>query len=510
MAVLGIDIGTTACKTVLLDDRGHVLAEAECFHDLMSPHVGWAEEDPEDWWRGVVATVRQVLRERDASSVRALGVSGMVPALVLLDAAGAPLRRSIQQNDARAVDEIRFFKEHFSEDELFRRTGATWNQQVIPPKLLWLRRNEPESWRRISRLCGSYEYVTGRLTGAAYTEANWALESGMWDVLEEAWLEPVLVLLDLPPEALAPVRRPHEVVGEVTRPGADETGLHTSTPVIAGSADHIAAALTAGLATEGEAVLKLGGAGDFLYAVSGFQPLRELFIDYHDLPGLFVINGCMATSGSVVKWFRDGFWPGVSYAELDQAAAQVPPGSDGLVLLPYFLGEKTPLHDPEARGTVLGFTLSHTPVHLYRAILEGVAFAFRHHVEVLEAGGHRISRLYLVGGGARSALWREIIASVLGREVHHLAGGHTGSAHGVAFVAGVAAGLWSWEALQSQVQVAGVTEPDRDAAAAYTDLYGIYRETYQRLKDLYPRLRITLSGPGDLAQSLKGSHAGGP
>ncbi|MDR7518753.1 MAG: FGGY family carbohydrate kinase [Armatimonadota bacterium] len=509
MAVLGIDIGTTACKAVLLDDHGEALAQAECLHDLMSPHVGWAEEDPEDWWRGVVATVRQVLRERNASGVKALGVSGMVPALLLLDAAGAPVRRSIQQNDARAVDEIRFFKEHFSEDELFRCTGATWNQQVIPPKLLWLRRNEPESWRRVRRLCGSYEYVTGRLTGAAYTEANWALESGMWDVLEEAWLKPVLVLLDLPPEALAPVQRPHEVVGEVTRPAADETGLHASTPVIAGSADHVAAALTAGLTTEGEAVLKLGGAGDFLYAITGFRPLRELFIDYHDLPGLFIINGCMATSGSVVKWFRDGFWPGVSYAELDQAAARVPPGSNGLVLLPYFLGEKTPLHDPEARGTVLGLTLSHTPAHLYRAILEGVAFAFRHHVEVLEAAGHRISRFSIVDGGARSGLWREITASILGREVYHLAGGHTGSAHGVAFVAGVAAGLWSWQDIKGQVKIAGVTEPDREAAAAYADLYAVYRETYRRLKDLYPQLRTALPGQMHLAPGLMGSHAGG-
>lgn len=488
MLTLGVDIGTTACKAVLLDERARIVAEAEHFHDLVSLHPAWAEEDPEDWWRGTVVTAGQVLAGRDPSEVRAVGISGMVPALVLLDGDGNPIRRSIQQNDARAVDEIRSFRERLPEDELFRRTGATWNQQVIPPKLQWIKRHEPEAWRRMRRICGSYEYLTYRLAGAVYTEANWALESGMWDALEEAWFAPATTLVDLYPGALAPVRRAHEIVGEVAGGAALETGLRARTPVVAGSADHIAAALAAGLAAGGEAVLKFGGAGDFLYAVDGFRPLRELFIDYHDLPGLFVINGCMATSGSLVKWFRDRFDPGASYADLDLAASRIPPGSDGLVLLPYFLGEKTPLHDPEARGTVLGLTLSHTPAHLYRAILEGVAFAFRHHVEVLEAAGHRVSRFYVMDGGARSALWRQITASVLGREVCHLEGGHAGSAYGVAFVAGVAAGLWPWERIKDQVAIAGVTGPDRDAAAAYEDIYGIYRETYRRLKDLYPRL----------------------
>lgn len=488
MMALGVDIGTTACKAVLLDDHARSVAEAEHVHDLISLHPAWAEEDTEDWWRGTVATVGQVLAGRDPSGVRAVGVSGMVPALVLLDRNGIPIRRSIQQNDARAVDEIRFFRERLPEEDLFRRTGATWNQQVIPPKLQWIRRHEPESWRRIRRICGSYEHLTCRLAGAVYTEANWALESGMWDALDEAWFAPVLDLLDLPPGAIGPVRRAHEIVGEVTGGAAGETGLREGTPVVAGSADHIAAALAAGLLAEGQAVLKFGGAGDFLYAVDGFRPLRELFIDYHDLPGLFVINGCMATSGSLVKWFRDRFHPGESYSELDLAASGIQPGSDGLVLLPYFLGEKTPLHDPEARGTVLGLTLSHSPAHLYRAILEGVAYAFRHHVEVLEAAGHRITQFYVMDGGARSALWRRITASVLGREVYHLEGGHAGSAYGVAFVAGVAAGLWPWERIRSQAVIAGVTEPDQAAASVYADGYGVYRETYRRLKDLYPRL----------------------
>ncbi len=489
MLALGVDVGTTACKAVLLDEHARNIAEAEHPHDLANLQPGWAEEDPADWWRGTVATVGRVLAGHDPSRVRAVGVSGMVPALVMLDQDGSPIRRSIQQNDARAVAEIRALRLRLSEDALFQRTGATWNQQVIPPKLQWIKHHEPEAWAKIRRICGSYEYVTGRLSGAQYTEANWALESGMWDALENTWFTSVLDLVGLPPGALSPVRRAHEIVGEVTSAAARETGLRAGTRVAAGSADHIAAALAAGLAAEGDAVLKFGGAGDFLYAVDRFRPLRELFIDYHNLPGLYIINGCMATSGSLVKWFRDRFHPGASYADLDLAASRIRPGSDGLVLLPYFLGEKTPLHDPEARGTVLGLTLSHTPAHIYRAILEGVAFAFRHHVEVLEDAGHRISRFYVMDGGARSALWREITASVLGREVYHLAGGHAGSAYGVAFTAGVAAGAWPWSRIRDKVRIAGVTHPEPGAVPFYAEAYEIYRETYRRLRDLYPRLR---------------------
>jgi xylulokinase len=486
MTVLGLDVGTTACKAVLLDDDGAVVSEAGHPHDLRTPRAGWAEEDPRDWWRGATATVAAVLASRDPGQVRSVGVSGMVPAVLLLDEADEPLRPSMQQNDARATDEIRAFAERFPEDAHFARTGATWNQQVVPPKLLWIRKHEPDIWRRARRVTGSYEYITFRLTGARYTEANWALESGMWDPHRQAWIAPVLEAAGLDASALAPVRWAHEIVGEVSRTA--DLGLRAGTPVVAGSADHIAAALAAGLAVEGEAVLKLGGAGDFLYAVRGFRPLRALFIDYHDIPDLFVVNGCMATSGSLVKWYRDGFHPGVPYADLDRAAEAVRPGSDGVVLLPYFLGEKTPLHDPHARGTIAGLTLFHTPAHVYRAILEGVAYAFRHHVEVLESAGHRIERCYVMDGGARSGLWRQILASVLDRELHHVEGGHAGSAYGVASVAGVAAGLWGWDQIRDRVRIAGVTDPEPDAVPIYTEGYQAYREIYRRLRDLYPRL----------------------
>jgi xylulokinase len=490
---LGIDVGTTAIKAVLLDESAQVIAEAQSQHDLLSSHPGWAEEAPEDWWRGVRTAVQSVLHERRP---KAVGVSGMVPALVLLDVSGRPVRPSIQQNDARATEDIRWFRGCLSDDELFSQTGATWNSQVLPPKIRWVQRHEPGVWSNTRRICGSYEYVTSRLTGAEYAEANWALESAMWDVRRRQWIPGLLDLLQIRAEMLGPVRRSEEIVGTIGGDSSRETGIPAGTPVIAGSGDHVAAALTAGLQHSGDAVLELGGAGNILYAVQTFSPVRELFIDYHSLPGFYLLNGCMAASGSLVKWYRETFAAGRRYADLDREAESVPAGSEGLVLLPYFLGEKTPLHDPEARGTIVGLTLSHSAAHVYRAILEGVAYAFRHHVDVLRAAGHPVKRCFVMDGGARSPLWRQIMASVLGQEVYHLEGGHAGSVYGVAFVAGVAAGLWQWEDLR--IRVAGVTEPDRDAARTYEDAYGVYRETYRRLKDLYPRLaarRQSLSGP---------------
>lgn len=489
MSVLGIDIGTTAVKALLLDEEAQVLGEASHPHDLKSPKPGWAEEDPADWWRGVRSALSTLFSDQDPRTVSAVTVSGMVPALVLLGERGEVLRPSIQQNDARHAKEIDWFRECFPEDELFAHTGATWNAQLIAPKLLWLARHEAEVFRRIRRLSGSYEYITWRLGGEGpeYLEANWALESGLWSEKEGRWLGEVLALAGLDEEVLRPPRRPTEVVGEAHSP---DVPLRPGTPLAAGSADHIAAALAAGLLEEGEAVLKFGGAGDFLYVAPTFDPVRELFIDYHDVPGRYVINGCMATSGSLVKWFRERFAPAASYAELDAQAERVPAGSEGLVVLPYFLGEKTPIHDPKARGTVLGLTLSHGSAHLYRAILEGVAYAFRHHVEVLRTHGRLIRRFYVMDGGAKSTLWRRITASVLDAPVYHLASGVTGSAYGTAFLAGVVAGNWDFPRIKEMATPAGVTEPEPNWVRVYDELYGVYRETYPRLKDLYPRLEV--------------------
>ncbi len=496
--VIGIDVGTTAVKAVAVNREGSVVSSAEAEHHLSSPFPGWAEENPEDWWQNVLKTLGQVIRDA-GSSARAVGVSGMVPALVLLDANGQVLRPSIQQNDARTTKELAWLREHLDEEAFFQATGQTINQQIVPPKLLWLRRHEPEVSLQMRWMLGSYDFITFRLTGALCVEQNWALEGGFLRAEDRQWYLPMFQVLGITPEVLPPARRPHEIVGRSLAEVEEKTGLPRGTPVVAGSADHIAAALAAGLTRPKDLVLKFGGAGDVLYCVDRFLPDRRLFLDYHDIPGMYVLNGCMASSGSLLKWFRDQFAREISgredaYQRLDQEAAGVPPGSDGLVVLPYFLGEKTPIMDPLARGVIAGLTLSHTRAHVFRAFLEAVVYGFAHHVEVLNEIGHPVQRVLVMDKGAQSPLWRQITSDVLGLPVYHLTRGHTGSAYGVAYVAGVAAGFWDWSFIEQVVSVNTVHEPDGSAHSRYQELYRIYREIYPHLRADLHRLSFIQSG----------------
>ena len=478
--VLGLDIGTTAVKAIALDEGGRSVATATVAHDGATPHPGWAEGAPETWWANAVEATRRIGGAVRLDGIGMVGVSGMVPALICLDADGRVLRPSIQQNDARAAAEISALRARLPGADFLAATGQPISQQLILPRLLWLRRHEPDVYRRIRRILGSYDLVTHRLTGEWSLERNWALESGFWDARRGAWYAPAFAVTETPESWLAPVREPQTVVGAVTASAAAATGLRAGTRVIAGSADHVAAALAAGTGP-GELVLKIGGGGDVLYGVDHFAPDPRLYIDYHDLPGRFLLNGCMVASGLLAKWFANVFAPELDggegrYARLDTEAEATPPGADGLVILPYFLGEKTPIFDAEARGMISGLTLGHGRGHLFRAVLEAVAYGFRHHVDVLVEGGHPIRSVRIMDGGARSALWRQIVADVLGRPIEYAPGADLGSAFGVAWVAGVALGAWDWARPAAPVVGGVIHQPVPERTAGYDALYRRYRE----------------------------------
>lgn len=498
--LLGIDIGTTLTKGVLVDTDGRTLAEASRPATLVSERPAWAEEDPEQWWENTCSVCRE-LRETasvPADGIAAVGVTGMVPAMVLLDTQGRPLRRSIQQNDARTRVEIRELRERYDPERFFELSGGSINQQVVAPKMCWLAKHEPAVVARLATLMGSYDFIAFRLTGVRSVEHNWALESGLFDVRRESWSSELLDLAGLEPSQLPDPRRSHEVIGEVTRAAAEGTGLAPGTPVVAGAADHVASAYAATAYGDGDLVIKFGGAGDILYSVDELVTDPRLFIDYHLVPGKYYVNGCMATSGSLLQWYADRFCGDDAtdaaaadrsvYAWLDEAAAKLEPGADGLVVLPYFLGEKTPLHDPAARGTVIGLDLHHHRHHLYRAMLEAVAYGFRHHVDVLHESDLEVRRVLAADGGARSDVWLQIAADVLETTVQRVAQ-HPGSSLGAAVVAGMGTGaLDDWRAIERFVRLGRSFEPLSDHVDTYRRLYGVYRESYERLRDLYPLL----------------------
>ncbi|MCL2367400.1 MAG: FGGY-family carbohydrate kinase [Oscillospiraceae bacterium] len=491
--LLGIDIGTTSVKVVLISDRGEILAEASREHDLLTPEPGWAEECAFTWWENTQAAVQEIagLRPREMGQLAGVGVSGMVPAIVLLDADFQVLRNSIQQNDARAEDQLDRVMAALDQEELYARTGGYSNLQHVLPRILWVKEQEPEIWGRVRYVMGSYDYINYKLTGACRVEINWAAESGLYDIRTGEWITDYLDRFGIDPAILPVVAPSTEIIGETV--GTSGFGLPEGIPVIGGSADHVASALSAGLTVEGDLLIKFGGAGDVLYCTEEIVTSPALFFDYHVVPGKYLINGCMAASGSLVKWFTHdilGMDDLAVFREMDREAAKLPAASEGLIVLPYFLGEKTPLFDPQARGVLFGLTLSHTRGHIFRAILESVIYGFRHHLEVLEAGGCAVEgQVIATNGGAKSAFWCQIAADVLNREIvayRH----HPGSALGVAFVAGMGCGVFDdWQEIHKFLQTSESYVPNPANVAIYARAYPIYRGLYGQLRPSFGDLK---------------------
>ena len=491
--VLGIDIGTTSVKAVLVSRTGRIVDEVSAPHDLISLKAGWAEENAPDWWNNTVKVLNR-LKERNSSlfdRAECVGVTGMVPVIVMLDIASEPIRNTIQQNDARAVEQIGRLTETLDQERLFELTGGYTNQQHVLPRMLWVRDNEPDVFARLDKVLGSYDFIVYKLTGVFSIEMNWAVESGLFDIRKQVWLTDQMKQFGFDPDWFPAVNPSMRIVGAVSAEAASLTGLRSGIPVIAGSADHVASTLSAGILEQGDLLIKFGGAGDILYCTDEIRTSRRLFFDYHIVPGKYLINGCMAASGSLVKWYLGdilGNYGGDALKELDEAASKLPPASDGLVILPYFLGEKTPIFDPQARGVMFGLTLSHTRAHIFRACLEAVIYGFRHHIDILKEIGYEPEHIIATNGGSRSRFWCQIAADVLEREICAYPS-HPGSALGTAFLAGMAAGVFeSWDQIHLFLRDNRTYSPDPAASAVYRKSYGIYRDLYEQTKGLCGRI----------------------
>ncbi|MET0590686.1 MAG: FGGY family carbohydrate kinase, partial [Naasia sp.] len=459
----------------LLDPERGIIARVARPSTLRSERPGWAEADPREWYDGVIDSIREILATTGIApeAVGAIATTGMVPAVIVLDSAGDPLRPAILQNDGRAVEEIGAMAAELGDLDVLTLTGSAISQQWVGPTARWLARHEPEVWAAATTVLGSYDWILTALGAPPHVELNWAIESGL-AALDG---EPVDVLLDaagIPSRLIPPTRAPGDIAGELSARAAEVTGLVAGTPLVVGGADHVLSAYAAGVESAGDWLIKLGGAGDVLVAADRPVTDSRLYLDAHPVPGRWLPNGCMATSGSLIRWLQS-ITGAVDPAQLDAEALQRRPAD--LLCLPYFLGEKSPLHDPELRGAFAGLHLGHTRADLHRAVLEGIAFGFRHHAEVFAEIGIPMSRVMVTNGGSRSTLWKQIHAEVLDTELLPVVD-HPGASLGAAIIAAIGvSALPGWTSSERFLALGDPVRPD----PAHVE---IYRDAYERWRDL--------------------------
>jgi len=493
--LLGIDVSTTGAKALLVDEAGRVVATATTPLTVSTPRPLWSEQDPHEWWTGTCRSVRGVLAEPGARGhgVAAVGLTGQMHGLVLLDGEDRVLRPAILWNDqrtARQCDQIRAAMG--GRERLVRITGNDALTGFTAPKILWVREHEPEVYARARLVLLPKDYARLRLTGGAAIDKADGSGTLLFDLAARDWSADVLAALDIPRAWLPPTYEGPAVTGMVTPGAAAETGLRAGTPVMAGGGDQAAGAVGAGAVTPGVVSLTLGTSGVVFATTDGplVEPEGRLHAFCHAVPGRWHLMGVTLAAAGSLQWYRDTLAPSDSFDALVSEAEKAPAGCEGLVFLPYLSGERTPHPDPLARGALVGLTVRHRRAHLTRSVLEGVAFSMRDCMGLFaQAGLGSVRQVRVAGGGAKSALWRRIVASVLGVELVTV-NSTEGAAYGAALIAGAGVGIWSdvAAACEATVAVTGRDAPDPEWSRVYDALYPRYRALYPALRDEFAAL----------------------
>ena len=488
--LIGIDSSTTATKALLIDETGAIVAVAATEYDYATPHPLWSEQDPDLWWHGTVQSIRGVLAASgiDPADVAGVGLTGQMHGLVLLDDAGQVLRPAILWNDQRTAAQCDEIRARLGKDRLIAITGNDALTGFTAPKILWVAQNEPEVYSRARHILLPKDYVRFRLTGDYAMDKADGAGTILFDLAARDWSPAVLEALDIPAAWLPPTFEGPAITGHINAAAAEATGLRAGTPVMAGGGDQAAGAVGTGAVSEGVVSLALGTSG-VVFATTDkpfIEPDGRLHAFCHSVPDKWHLMGVMLSAAGSLRWYRDTLAPGTSYDDLLAPAADVAPGSEGLLFLPYLTGERTPHPDPLARGAFVGLTVRHTKAHMTRSVLEGVAFGLRDSFELMRnAGLGQIDQVRVAGGGARSPLWRQILADVFNTELVTV-NTTEGAAYGAALLAAVGAGIWPdvASACAATVQITGSTRPQAEQVA-------LYDEAYRRYGQLYPALRPT-------------------
>jgi len=488
---LGIDISTTGAKALLMDTTGVVVTTATTALPLSTPKPLWSEQDPHDWWNGIVKSIHQALKQADATGedVTAVGMTGQMHGLTLLDKDGEVLRPAILWNDQRTGAQCDEIRARVGKARLIQVTGNDALTGFTAPKILWVREHEPEVYAKGAHVLLPKDYVRYKLTGDYACDKAGGAGTILFDVKARDWSPEVLEKLDIPAEWMPRTHEGPDVTGVISAEAAALTGLKAGTPVVGGGGDQAAGAVGVGAVEPGIVGLVLGTSG-VVFASTDAPYIEKdglLHAFCHAVPGAWHLMGVMLSAAGSLQWHRDTLAPGVPFDDLLAPAADVPAGAEGLFFLPYLTGERTPYPDPLARAGFVGLTLRHVRPHLTRAVLEGVAFGLRDSMELVKGAGlGEIKQIRVSGGGAKSALWRQILADVIGSELVTV-NTTEGGAFGAALLAAVGAGVWATvpEACAATIKVLSATAPQPEQVKVYDALYPLYRELYPALKPTF-------------------------
>lgn len=497
--LLGLDISTTGAKALLVDEAGRVISSATTPLSLSTPRPLWSEQNPSDWWSAMQESIREALANASVpgSAVAAIGLTGQMHGLVLLDEKGEVLRPAILWNDQRTGEQCDDIRSRVGKDRLIQITGNDALTGFTAPKILWVKQNEPEVYARVRHILLPKDYIRFKLTDDFAVDCADGAGMLLFDLKRRTWSDEVLDALEIPRAWLPSVFEGPAVTGALSRKAAATTGLTEGIPVVGGAGDQAAQAVGVGAVETGILALTLGTSGVVFAPTEAplIEPEGRLHAFCHAVPGMWHFMGVMLSAAGSLQWYRDSMASHLSFDDLISEAASVPPGSEGLLFLPYLTGERTPYPDPNARGGWIGLTVRHRRAHMTRAVLEGVAFGLKDSFSLIQqAGLSEINQVRISGGGSRSALWRQILADVLGVELVTV-NTTEGAGYGAALLAGVGIGLWQRvpAACKAVIKETGKNEPDEAAAAIYAGFYPRYRALYPALADEFAALTETVS-----------------
>ena len=501
--LLGIDIGTSGTKTLLIDEDGNTRASKLIEYPLLTPQPGWAEQRPEDWWRATCQSIQAVLAKSRVkpADIKGVGLSGQMHGSVFLDEKGKVVCPCILWCDGRTAVEC---------DEIMRTIGPGRMHELVSnpalagftaPKVVWLRNHEPEKFAKVRQILLPKDYIRYRLTGEYAAEVSDAAGTVMFDVKNRRWCDELLDLLKIPRQWLPPVFESYDVCGHVTAAAARATGLAKGAPCVGGGADNTCAAIGSGIVVEGRVMTSLGSSGTVFAPTDAPQvdPQERLHTFCHSTRRQWYLMGCMLSAGMSLRWYRDHM------AEVERAAAKkkrvdvydilmdqavkTPAGAEGLFFLPYLMGERSPHKNPFARGAFIGLSYRHTKGHMVRAIVEGVTFALRDSIEIMKSLGAKLEQVRLVAGGAKSPFWRQVVADIFGLQIA-IPQNTEGAAMGAAILAGVGTGVFGdfFETTERILPVAMRVDPDPKQHEQYNEIYSHFVRLYPALKGHYAEM----------------------